>query len=661
MKRFFLVSVPVFIFSFFTALPGFAKISLPEFFSDNMVLQQRTEAPIWGTSTPNKNLTITTSWDEKSYDVKTGADGKWFVKLRTIQAGGPHFIVITDGEKEKVILKNVLLGEVWLCSGQSNMEMPLGGWGKVLNYKNEIDFANYPNVRLLHIKKTTALQPEEKLETLTNGWQACSPLTISEFSSVAYFFGRDLNTDLKVPVGLINASWGGTVAEAWTSAESLNQMTDFQGAIQVLKDYSKGRFMDAYDDKMKDWERQVFAVDKGFTSGLPHWAANKYIDANWATMNLPSSWEKAELTNFDGVVWFRKTIEIPKKWVGKELVLSLDKIDDNDITYFNGEKIGATDGPAVERIYTIPGKLVRRGDAVITVRITDIGGEGGLTGERAKMYLALKTQKVTSSVMLSGDWKYQPSVNFKDIPAPANPADPNKPTVLYNAMINPLAPYAIQGVIWYQGESNANRADQYKELFPLLIKDWRRAWGQDFPFFFVQLANYKERQPNPSNSKWAELREAQLQTLRVENTGMAVTIDIGEANDIHPKNKQEVGRRLALIAKTNIYKDKRTHGSSGPIYKGYEVEYDQIRIRFDYVESGLKTKDGKKPEGFAIAGSDRKFYWADAVIEGDEIVVSSPHVNRPVAVRYAWADNPACNLYNKNNLPASPFRTDNWQ
>jgi sialate O-acetylesterase len=462
----------------FLALPAFSKITLPDIISDNMVLQQQSETPIWGAATAGKRVEVVTSWDSRTYAVTADANGKWSVKITTPQAGGPYTISISDGKKR--VLTNILIGEVWVCSGQSNMEMPLADWGQVMNYEQEIASADYPEVRLLHVQKTTATQPRNEVGTENNnGWQVCSPATISKFSSVGYFFGRHLNQQLHVPVGLINTSWGGTIAEAWTSGESLALMPDFKDAVQAV--------------------------------GAP---------------TQPSS--------------------------------------DN----------------------------------------------------------------------------------------------PNRPTVLYNAMIHPLTPYAIKGAIWYQGESNADRADQYKILFPLMIRDWRRAWGNDFPFYFVQLANFMERTSEPQESNWAKLREAQLQTLQLDNTGMAVTIDIGDEKDIHPKNKQEVGRRLALSAEANTYNKKIT--PSGPIYKGYTLNSDNIRIHFDHAGTGLKTSDGKAPSGFAIAGPDRKFYWATAVIEKDEVVVSSPHVAFPVAVRYAWADNPECNLCNHEALPASPFRTDNW-
>lgn len=339
------------------------------------------------------------------------------------------------------------------------------------------------------------------------------------------------------------------------------------------------------------------------------------------------------------------------------MTINLDLIDDNDITYFNGVEVGHTDGWNLSRKYVIPASLVKSGKAVITVRVFDTGGGGGIYGNASLIKLSYSSDK---SISLAGSWQYKVGFNLSEIPAaPKLPDDPNQPTVLYNAMINPIVPFTIKGVIWYQGESNADKAYQYRELFPLMIKDWRKQWKSDFPFYFVQLADFTAILPQPSESSWAELREAQLQTLHFENTGMAVTIDIGNEKDIHPKNKQEVGRRLSLIARANAYNENIAF--SGPIYDTYRIERNSIRITFKYVDKGLKTKNGETLKGFAIAGLDHQFHWADAVIKGNEVVVSCKEVENPIAVRYAWAENPVCNLHNGADLPASPFRTDDWQ
>jgi sialate O-acetylesterase len=629
-----------------------AEIKLPKIFTDNMVFQQKTEAPIWGKAAPEKEVKITTSWNNQTYKVKAGKTGEWTVKVNTPNAGGPYSITISDGKT--LILNNILIGEVWICSGQSNMEMPLAGWGKVNNYEREISAANYPNIRLLHVERMTSTTPVEDLAGTRGGWRECSPETVAEFSSVAYFFGRNLFENQHVPIGLINTSWGGTIAEAWTSGNSLEYMPDFKEPLKQIRE-SKTEIT---QKTLDEWRKSFADADLGIKNGAPVWAATKFNDSSWPEMTVPSFWEENGLPGFDGIVWFRKTVEIPAGWSGKELELKLSKIDDWDITYFNGVKVGNTNNSEAERTYKIPAGLVKAGKAVICVRVTDRLGYGGIWGNAE--FMTLSPENGGKPLALAGKWKYKSTADFGKLGKEPrlDSENPNRPTVLFNAMINPLIPFAFQGAIWYQGEANANRAAQYKELLPLMIRDWRNAWGRDFPFYLVQLANFRDQKPEPGDSEWAELREAQLQTLHLDNTGMAVTIDIGEAKDIHPKNKQDVGLRLALNARAKTYNEKIPY--SGPVYESYKIAGDKIHIRFSHAE-GLKTNGGSEVKGFAVAGSDHVFHWADAVIKGNEVIVGSPEVKFPVAVRYAWADNPVCNLFNRADLPASPFRTDCWK
>ncbi len=395
-------------------------------------------------------------------------------------------------------------------------------------------------------------------------------------------------------------------------------------------------------------------TDPGYSGGKPVWASADFDDSDWKSISLPGLWED-QMAGFDGIVWFRKTVDVPAGMRGKEITLSLAAIDDNDLTFCNGEIIGSTQGYDRARVYKIPGRLTKSGKLQLTVWVLDTGGGGGIYGEESKMFLA----QGTSRISLAGDWKYKPGIDLKSVPSiPRNPVgNPNRPSVLYNAMIHPLIPFTIRGAIWYQGESNAGRANQYRDLFPLMITDWREKWNAPFDFYFVQLANFMAKDEEPRESEWAELREAQLMTLHLANTGMAVIIDIGDATDIHPKNKQEVGRRLALIARAKTYNEKVAY--SGPLYRDYCIDKDQIRLSFDFNE-GMKSSDGKALTGFAIAGPDHKFYWAEAVVSGNEILVSSPKVKHPLAVRYGWGNNPDCNLVNRSGLPASPFRTDQW-
>jgi len=644
----------------FSSTVLFANIELPVLFSDNMILQQKTDAPIWGKASPNKKVKVQTSWDNKEYIVKANADGSWTLKMQTPSAGGPFSITVSDGKQLK--LNNVMIGEIWICSGQSNMEMPLEGWGMVNNHAQEVQAADYPNIRLLQVARVTSPVALSTLKVEGGGWQVCSPKTVANFSATAYFFGRNLQQNLNVPIGLINTSWGGTIAETWVSGETLETMPDFKEAVNQQKKMPATAEEQAkqYQQQLADWKILAASKDYGFTNNKPVWALPGTNDESWKSMKVPGFIQDQGLglEKFNGIIWFRKTLTIPATWDGKELTLNLGAIDDMDTTYFNGLAIGYTDNFMAGRSYKIPANIVKKGESVITVRVYDSGGKGGFYGDAKNVNIQ---SNETDLINLSGDWKYKVAMTLTEIPAmPQNrTGQPNFPTMLFNGMINPLIPYAFRGAIWYQGESNAGRAYQYRELFPLLIKDWRKQWNKEFPFYFVQLANFMNLQTEPEESSWAELREAQSMTLNLKNTGMAVTTDIGNATDIHPKNKQEVGRRLALAARAQTYGENIEF--SGPEYQSYFMEGNKIRISFKHTEGGLKTSNGAKMEGFTIAGLDHKFYWADAVIDGNDILVSSPNVAYPLAVRYGWANNPLNNLQNGSGLPASPFRTDDWQ
>ena len=639
------------------SLPPLAlgKVRLSPLFTNNMVLQQKENVAVWGWAAAGKDVKVTTSWNNKSYTARADDTGKWKAEISTPAYGGPYEVSFDDGEV--TTLKNVLIGEVWLCSGQSNMEMPLEGWGKIQNYQKEIAAANYPEIHLLQVQKNTSLGPLDDFKAEGGGWLECSPATVANFSSVGYFFARNLFESKHIPVGIIHSSWGGTIAEAWTSAGTLKTLPDFSAIVQQMtggQDYEKN--MEAkYREAMMEWSRKVDAKDAGYNL----WNSATYDDSEWKTMELPGLWEQSELPNFDGLVWFRKKITIPASWSGKELVLSLGAVDDIDVTYFNGAEVGRSEGWDKKRVYNIPAGLVKAGENTIAVRVMDGASGGGIYGEPENFFIQGPNNE---KVYLSGHWPYKVSLKLNDVP-PLPSMDisgPNRPTVLYNAMIAPLVPYRIKGALWYQGESNAARAYQYRELFPAMISDWRKNWGiGNFPFYYVQLANYRKREANPTESDWAELREAQKMALSLPNTGMAVSIDIGDAADIHPKNKQEVGRRLALIALANNYGEKVS--CSGPLLKWSKTEGNKIILSFSHADKGLTTKDGSQLKGFSIAGADRKFHWAKAIIRGNEVEVSVPEVTAPLAVRYNWADNPDGNLYNGAGLPASPFRTDDWQ
>lgn len=662
----FLLSLSLFLLSISNV---FAQVKLSPLFSDNMVFQQKTDnAPIWGESKPGKTITITTSWDGNKTIAKADEQGQWKTTVKTPEAGGPYTITISDGKK-KTVLNNILIGEVWLCSGQSNMEMPVEGWGHVKNWEQEkIEANNYPNIRFLYVEHTTSSKPTKTLNVPAGGWQVCNSESVAGFSACAYFFGRDIQKYRNVPIGLIDTSWGGTFVEPWTSREALAKMPDQKENLARVDEMpaDKAERDLWYKERYNTWVKQINTLDAGYNNGIPTWAQTSADDSSWNTVVAPKMFDEQrdDIKSFDGFFWIRKTIDIPASWVGKELEVSLGAIDDNDITFFNGEEIGSTIGCTLLRTYTIPSRLVKAGKATIAIRIQDTGGLAGIGNITEKDFaIGIKGSKDKTS--LAGDWKYALSVKAEN--APGMPVDisnnPNEHTVLYNAMIYPIIPFTIKGAIWYQGEANTNQAYQYRELMPLMIKDWRNQWGYDFPFYQVQLANYMARHDEPTESAWAELREAQLLTRQhLENVGMATIIDIGEAGDIHPKNKQEVGHRLALAARANAYGEKITY--EGPTYRSYKIDGNTIRVFFNRTQNreGLKTSNGGAVKGFSIAGLDHKWHWADARIEDNNtVVVSSPDVDFPIAVRYAWADNPECNLTNTTGLPASPFRTDDWQ
>lgn len=628
-----------------------AKVILPSFFTDNMVIQQNSLLTLPGKTKAGKKVTVNVSWSNDKYTAKAAADGSFKIEIPTPSAGGPYQIVIFDGEK--LILKNIMAGEVWFCSGQSNMEMPVAGWGKVLNYEQEIADANYPFIRLLQVKKTVAFVPQEGVEMNIGGWQECSSATVPEFSSVAYFYARNLWKELNIPVGVIDCTWGGTPAESWTSYQTLKQVMGFEEKMNRMAGagFEREKLVELYHQEMDEWLKQFDEKDAGFRNGAPQWISAFQTGKEWKSMELPAYWETHGL-NFDGIVWFQKEVEIPGDWNGKELSLNLAMIDDDDITYFNGKEIGRTSGCNTMRNYKIPAELVKEGKGIITIRTIDYGGEGGIHGEAQQMFMELNGKKIS----LAGNWNYHIGVSMTGISSrPLSPEGTGwptscYPTVLYNAMVHPFTVFPIKGAIWYQGENNVGNDEQYRVLFQSMITDWRKAWKQDFPFYFVQLANYLKPEEVQPDSKWAALRDAQAHSLHLPNTGMTCAIDLGEAYDIHPKNKQEVGRRLAQAALANTYQ-KGTY--EVPVYMGYRISGRTLILNFD---REVIAKNGI-PEGFILAGPDGKYYPAQATIQGKEVILQSDRIEMPTAARYAWADNPICNLYGKSGLPVPPFRT----
>lgn len=636
-----------FLIIFFTHLSFVARaeIKLPNVFSSNMVLQRDIPIKIWGWAEKKEKITIIFHGDTTSF--KADKKGKWSAELKALPAGGP-FEMIIQGENE-IKLSNILMGDVWICSGQSNMEWPISATN---NAEEEIANSTYPRIRLFTVQKKTSTKPLEDCES--EGWMVCGPETVPAFSAVGYFFGRKLNQDLDVPIGLLHTSWGGTNVETWTSAQSIEKIEGFEGVVKELEEFDEESMVAKQREKIEAITGPLPDEDQGMEGDKALWASEKTNYSSWKEMEIPQLWESAGLVNLDGIIWFQKEFDLERVDLLGEIEIYLGPIDDSDITFLNGKEIGRTIQKYNElRIYKPAKENLKVGKNILVVRVEDTGGGGGIYGSADDMYVKLKNKKIA----LSGTWKYK--IGRGDFTVGVGPN--SMPALLYNAMINPIISFGIKGAIWYQGESNAGRAYQYRTTFPNMISNWRESWNLgDFPFLFVQLANFMEPDKQPVESAWAELREAQNMTLSLPNTGMATIIDIGEADDIHPKNKQDVGRRLALSALKVAYGQEVVH--SGPTYKKMNIEGNKVTISFENLGSGmyLKNKYGYV-NGFTVAGKDKVFHWAQAEISGDKIIVTCKEVSNPVAVRYGWANNPDdLNLYNLEGLPAVPFRTDDW-
>ena len=633
-------------------------LRLPAIFSDDMILQRGKPIPVWGWAGPGEKITVTLG--DGRAQTTADKDGKWRVTLPAMQPGGPLELLVT-GEKSEVCCTDVLMGDVWLCSGQSNMEWTVKS---AANATAEIAAANYPRIRHILVPRVPSATPKDDF---VGEWKVCSPKTVGDFTAVGYFFGRELFKHLDVPIGLLHSSWGGTPAEAWTDRATLNADPMLKPCVDrvVAATNDEANVKRKYAEELAKWEETTVVKDpgnKGFAKG---WASPGFDDAGWKTMDLPKLWDHHGM-QIDGAVWFRRTVDIPKAWEGKDLTLSLGAIDDFDVTYFEGEEVGSIgrDTPnwwSTPRVYTVPGGLVTAGKRTIAVRVFDRLYAGGFGGQADQMFI--QPQGSTEKTSIAGPWKYEIefSVPHKlNNPEPAAPMLPDHhcaASALYQGMIHPVVGFPIAGAIWYQGESNAERAEQYRPLMKALITNWRKLWNQgDFPFFVTQLANFKLPNPEPVESAWAELREAQSLACQLPKVGIAVIADVGDALDIHPRNKQDVGKRLALSALKIAYSKDIEH--TGPVLEKWAVEGDAIRLTFTHAD-GL-TLRGDASKTFAIAGADKNFVWAETKLDGQSVIVRSPAVKSPAALRYAWADNPPIVLYNAAGLPASPFRTDDW-
>ena len=619
------------------------QVRLPRLIGDGMVLQRDLPIPVWGWAAKGEKVSI--AFNGKTYRTSAGKDGKWMLRLPAMKAGGPHTMEI--GGKNRIVLHDILIGDVWLCSGQSNMvhQMKLHS----VRYPEEITGAHYPEIRQFWVPTLTDLQgPRDDLPA--GSWKSANPEDVPEFSAVAYFFAKDLFGKYHVPIGIIDASVGGTPIEAWTSEGGLKGFPSLVKVIEKNKDTAY--INDPGRKKAAEAANMPGPADKGL-SGPEPWYSTAYIPKGWRPIGVPGYWEDQGLKNLDGVVWYRREIEVPASMTAGPAKVFLGRIVNADALYINGKQVGNTTYEYPQRRYGVAAGLLKPGKNVFVVRITNTGGKGGFVPDKPYCLIAGR-----DTVDLKGEWEYKVGEVF----APRRWAGggngfsaQNAPTALYNAMIAPLVPYAIKGFVWYQGEANTNHAAEYASLQPAMIADWRSQWQEgELPFLYVQLPGFGDYNYLPAESGWAELRAAQLQSLSVPRTGMVVAIDLGEWNDIHPDRKKPVGDRLALAAEKIAYGEDIVY--SGPVVRSAAFSDGKVTVSFAQTGSGLITNDGEEPQEFAVAGADKKFVWAHAKIEGDKVVVWNEEIKEPRYVRYAWADDPVDpNLYNKEGLPASPF------
>jgi len=626
------------------SLPCISQVSLPRLIRDSMVLQRDSRIMIWGWATPGEKVKV--SFNHKIYKAVTEPKGEWNISIEPVKAGGPYTMQIDASNH--LVIKDILIGDVWLCSGQSNMVHQMSLHKD--RYEQEIATADYPQIRQFWVPLSSNLSgPQEDL--LGGYWKTANPHDVLQFSAVAFFFARKLFRRFHIPIGLINASVGGTPIQAWISEDGLKTFPMITSTVILNKDtaYIQTLKRNTHLVQPKDQSE-----DKGITASLP-WYDMNYIPRDWRTITVPGYWETQGLRDFDGIVWYRKEVNIPAAMVGLPAKIVLGRIVNADIVYLNGKKIGQTTYEYPQRRYQLPSGALVAGKNVLVVQVTNESGPGGFVPDKPYSIVS-----GNDTIDLKGNWEYKvgrvfaPQKSEVEVPFSAQ----NSPTGLYNAMIAPLKNFAISGFLFYQGESNTENAKEYESLFPSLINDWRNKWGENgLPFLFVQLPNFMDVRYQPSESKWAATRDAQLKALRLSQTGMAVAIDLGEWNDIHPDRKKEIGERLALWAEKLIYHDTTTV-VSGPIYQSSRIKGNKLIISFSNIGTGLLTRDGEALSEFAIAGKDKKFAWANAIISGDQVIVWNDTITNPAFVRYAWADNPDNpNLCNKEGLPASPFET----
>jgi len=615
-----------------------AQIKLPRLISDGMVLQRDVKVNIWGWASPNEKIEL--NFKGKKYNTTTAQDGKWSIHLPSQKAGGPYEMTLKASNT--IVLKNILFGDVWLCSGQSNMELPMDRLKD--KYKEEIAKSANPNIRQFLVPDEYYFA-KERNDFSSGSWVEANPVNVLQFTGVGYFFASEIYDKYKIPIGLINSALGGSPAESWISEENIKKFPEYEQEYLKFKDGKLEKQVEENDRKVSsNWYKLLNETDLGLKE---KWR-NSVETSDWNEMNIPGYWADGELGKINGSVWFKKDFVL-EKVKENQAKLILGRIVDTDSVFVNGHFVGTTSYQYPPRIYSFNANVLKEGKNEITVRIINNSGKGGfVTDKPYELIIGDKT------IDLKGNWKYK--LGLKMEPLPGQTFVRWKPVGLYNAMIAPLKNYPIKGVLWYQGEANTKKPSEYGPLMEALISNWRVQWKQEkLPFLLVQLPNFMEPKLEPTESNWAALRQQQLNTLKVPNTGLAITIDLGEWNDIHPLNKYDVGKRLALQARKLVYGEKNLT-ASGPLFQSIKQNGNKLILSFSDIGTGLQIKNGNELKEFAIAGADGKFVWAKAIIEGDKIVVWNDAVANPVKVRYAWADNPVeANLYNKENLPASPF------
>ncbi|OOM78780.1 glycosyl hydrolases family 2, sugar binding domain [Clostridium puniceum] len=623
------------------------NISLSCLLSDGMVLQRGNQTKISGKANKSEQLKI--EFLGQTYESTADGNGKWEVNFHILEAGGPYEMVITDNHNNKRRIKDILIGDVWVCSGQSNMELPVN---RVIDlYEEEIYGYLNPNIRQFFTEQNYNFEnPQEDLSG-GSGWKSVTPESALEFSAVGYFFAKELYDKYKVPIGLIATAVGGTPVEAWISEKSLQKFPRFKDIINNCKDaFYINKVMKEDEKRINAWYQKIDATDEGYKNENNRWYEEEYDDVKWNGFFIPQEWKNTQLDKLNGAVWFRKEIYVPASMVNCKAKLFLGAIIDSDTAYINGEFVGKTEYRYPPRKYDLPKGILKEGKNIIALRVISNTSIGEFIKDKPYKLIANNQE-----IDLTGEWKFQ--IGCKMELLEGQTFFQYKPTGLYNGVISPLKKYAIKGVIWYQGESNTDYPNDYEELFTILIKEWREEWNiGEFPFLYVQLANYMKPSEVCGESNWAKLRDLQRRVLKVKNTAMAVAIDLGEYNDLHPMNKKDVGKRLALTAEKFAYGEEVIY--SGPLYQSMKKNGKEIQLYFSNIGSGLVAK-GEKLKHFAICGKDKKYVPAEAFIEGEFVKVYNKNIQNPIGVRYCFADNPAeVTLYNKEGLPASPFCTD---